>query len=159
MYAGVDTYGKNRSEGFVDEHGIVKERLSHLPNESERFFSPSIISASSIGRPFRPTRRDSMPIPGRDHISLGRVREGAALRQRIAACGHAAGARIPITVVEIRPRVITARAKISSMDPDSTASILAASRLSKQLRMLFLEPSLRRRASDAAYASTTSSQP
>src|ERR1022692_906097 len=50
---------------------------------------PSIIPASSIGRPTRPTRRGWIPTPRRSRISRGgAVREGAALLQGIATCGH-----------------------------------------------------------------------
>lgn len=51
-----------------------------------------------------------------------------------------AAACLLIIAVAIRPRVITAPAKISLMDEDSTVSILAAWRLSKQLLMLSWKP-------------------
>ena len=31
MYAGAYTYGKTRYERYVDEHGVVRKRMRHLP--------------------------------------------------------------------------------------------------------------------------------
>src|SRR5262245_26366703 len=54
--------------------------------------SRSIMKATSIGRPMKPTRHASPPIRPRPHNdpsnSGGAVREGSALLQGLASCGH-----------------------------------------------------------------------
>ena len=59
------------------------------PWPNGRCSSPIIIPASSIGRPSRPIRRGSIPtLSPRPHQAGGAVREGSALLQGIATCGH-----------------------------------------------------------------------
>lgn len=89
VYAGAYTYGKTRCERFVDEHGIVKKRLRHLPIEQWAVLIPehhpgfidwAIFQANQA-------RLDGNTRP-RPHQPGGAVREGAALLQGIAICGH-----------------------------------------------------------------------
>ena len=55
---------------------------------SGRYSSRTIIRGSSIGRPMRPTRIASPRTPARTAKVGGAVREGSALLQSLASCGH-----------------------------------------------------------------------
>src|SRR5215467_13634734 len=41
VYAGAYTYGKTRSERYVDEHGSVRKRMRHLPIEQWAVLIPN----------------------------------------------------------------------------------------------------------------------
>ena len=89
VYAGAYAYGKTRSERYVDEHGIVKKRIRHLPIEQWPVLiaehHPGFIDWATFQA--NQVRLDSNTRP-RPHQPGGAVREGAALLQGIATCGH-----------------------------------------------------------------------
>jgi len=89
VYAGAYAYGKTRSERYVDEHGIVKKRIRHLPIEQWPVLiaehHPGFIDWATFQA--NQARLDSNTRP-RPHQPGGAVREGAALLQGIATCGH-----------------------------------------------------------------------
>jgi len=88
VYAGAYVYGKTRRDRYVDAQGHVQKRTRHLPvsewavllpNHHPGFIDWSMYQANQ-------TRIDSNthPEPHRG----GAVREGAALLQGLATCGH-----------------------------------------------------------------------
>ena len=89
VYAGAYTYGKTRYERYVDEHGAVKKRIRHLPIEQWSVLipdhHPGFISWATFQT--NQARLDSNTRP-KPHQSGGAVREGSALLQGIATCGH-----------------------------------------------------------------------
>jgi hypothetical protein len=89
VYAGAYTYGKTRRERFVDEHGNIQRRSRHLPREQwpvlikdhhKGYIDWSTYEANQVrlGSNTRPQA----------HQGGGAVREGAALLQGLATCGH-----------------------------------------------------------------------
>ena len=89
VYAGAYTYGKSRRERVIDEQGRVKQRTRHLPRSEWAVLildhHPGYIdwatyeaNQARIGSNVRP----------RPHQAGGAVREGTALLQGIATCGH-----------------------------------------------------------------------
>jgi DNA invertase Pin-like site-specific DNA recombinase len=89
VYAGAYTYGKTRSERYVDAHGAVRKRMRHLPMEQwtvliqdhhRGFIDWATFQANQA-------RLDSNTRP-QPHQAGGAVREGSALLQGIVTCGH-----------------------------------------------------------------------
>ena len=89
VYAGAYAYGKSRHERYVDDQGVVRQRVRRLsraewavflPDHHEGFIDWLTYEANQarIGANTRP----------QPHQSGGAVREGAALLQGIATCGH-----------------------------------------------------------------------
>jgi len=89
VYAGAYVYGKTRHERVLDEEGKIKQRSRKLPQSQwavlihehhEGFIDRATYEANQarIGTNIRP----------RAHQPGGAVREGAALLQGIASCGH-----------------------------------------------------------------------
>jgi len=89
VYAGAYAYGKSRCERYVDEHGIVKKRMRHLPIEQWSVLLPEHHPGFIDWATFQANqaRLDSNTRP-RPHQPGGAVREGSALLQGIATCGH-----------------------------------------------------------------------
>jgi DNA invertase Pin-like site-specific DNA recombinase len=89
VYAGAYTYGKTRYERYVDEHGTVRKRIRHLPIAQWAVLiaehHPGFIDWATYQA--NQARLDSNTRP-KPHQSGGAVREGAALLQGIATCGH-----------------------------------------------------------------------
>jgi DNA invertase Pin-like site-specific DNA recombinase len=89
VYAGAYTYGKTKYERYVDEHGAVRKRIRHLPMEQWAVLiqdhHPGFIDWATYQA--NQTRLDSNTRP-QAHQSGGAVREGSALLQGIATCGH-----------------------------------------------------------------------
>jgi hypothetical protein len=89
VYAGAYTYGKTKYERYVDEQGSVKKRIRHLPIEQWSVLipehDPGFIDWATYQA--NQARLDSNTRP-KPHQSGGAVREGAALLQGIATCGH-----------------------------------------------------------------------
>jgi DNA invertase Pin-like site-specific DNA recombinase len=89
VYAGAYAYGKSRCERYVNEYGIVKKRMRHLPIAQW----PVLIPDHHPGFIDWPTfqsnqaRLDANTRP-KPHQSGGAVREGSALLQGLATCGH-----------------------------------------------------------------------
>jgi DNA invertase Pin-like site-specific DNA recombinase len=89
VYAGAYTYGKTRRERVIDEQGRVKQRTRHLPRSEWAVlilehhpgyidWATYEVNQARIGSNVRP----------RPHQAGGAVREGTALLQGIATCGH-----------------------------------------------------------------------
>jgi DNA invertase Pin-like site-specific DNA recombinase/uncharacterized protein YndB with AHSA1/START domain/predicted DNA-binding transcriptional regulator AlpA len=89
VYAGTYTYGKTKYERYVDEHGAVRKRIRHLPMEQWAVLiqdhHPGFIDWATFQA--NQARLDSNTRP-QAHQSGGAVREGSALLQGIATCGH-----------------------------------------------------------------------
>ena len=89
VYAGAYAYGKSRCERYVDEHGTIKKRMRHLPMDQWpvliRDHHPGFIDWVAFEA--NQARLDSNTRPVR-HDAGGAVREGSALLQGIAVCGH-----------------------------------------------------------------------
>jgi DNA invertase Pin-like site-specific DNA recombinase len=89
VYAGAYAYGKSRCESYVDEHGIIKKRMRHLPIEQWSVLIPEHHPGYIDWPTFQTNqaRLDSNTRP-QPHQPGGAVREGSALLQGIATCGH-----------------------------------------------------------------------
>jgi len=89
VYAGAYTYGKTRYERYVDEHGAIKKRIRHLPIAEWAVLIPEHHPGFIDWATFQAhqARLDSNTRP-HAHQSGGAVREGSALLQGIATCGH-----------------------------------------------------------------------
>ena len=89
VYAGAYTYGKTKYQRYVDEHGAVRKRTRHLPMDQWAVLiadhHPGYIDWATFEA--NQARLDSNTRP-RPHQSGGAVREGAALLQGLATCGH-----------------------------------------------------------------------
>src|SRR5712692_450273 len=89
VYAGAYTYGKTKYERYVDEHGAVRKRIRHLPVEQWAVLiqehHPGFIDWATFQA--NRARLDSNTRP-QPHQPGGAVREGSALLQGIATCGH-----------------------------------------------------------------------
>ena len=89
VYAGVYAYGKSRSERYVDEHGAVKQRIRHLPMDQWAVLIPEHHPGFIDWATFQANQaRLASNTRPQAHQSGGAVREGAALLQGIATCGH-----------------------------------------------------------------------
>jgi len=89
VYAGAYAYGKSRCERYVDEHGAVKKRMRHLPLEQWAVLIPEHHPGFIDWATFQANqaRLDSNTRP-QPHQAGGAVREGSALLQGVATCGH-----------------------------------------------------------------------
>ena len=89
VYAGAYTYGKTRCERYVDAHGAVRKRMRHLPMEQWavliRDHHPGFIDWATFQANQARLDSNTRPMP---HQAGGAVREGSALLQGIATCGH-----------------------------------------------------------------------
>ena len=89
-YAGAYTYGKSRQERLVGENGVVRQRVRRVPRSEW----PVLITDHHPGYIDWPTYEDNLARIGsntrpRPHAAgSGAVREGSALLQGIATCGH-----------------------------------------------------------------------
>ena len=89
-YAGAYTYGKSRQERVVGENGVVRQRVRRVPRSEW----PVLITDHHPGYIDWPTYEDNLARIGsntrpRPHAAgSGAVREGSALLQGIATCGH-----------------------------------------------------------------------
>jgi len=89
VYAGAYAYGKSRCECYVDEQGVIKKRIRHLPLDQWAVLiaehHPGYIDWATFQA--NQARLDSNTRP-QLHQPGGAVREGSALLQGIASCGH-----------------------------------------------------------------------
>ena len=89
VYAGAYAYGKSRQERYVDESGAIRKRVRKLPREEWavliRDHHPGFVDWETYEA--NQTRLDQNTRP-RPHQGGGAVREGAALLQGLATCGH-----------------------------------------------------------------------
>ena len=89
VYAGTYVYGRNRSEQYVDEQGVVRKRSRRLLMKDW----PVLIQDHHVGFLEWPTFQANQVrirsnARAERHQSGGAVREGSALLQGIASCGH-----------------------------------------------------------------------
>jgi DNA invertase Pin-like site-specific DNA recombinase len=88
VYAGAYVYGKTRYERYVDEHGNVKKRIRHLPQEEWSVFLPGHHEGFIDWATFEAIQaRLQSNIPARMHQAGHALREGSALLQGLAICG------------------------------------------------------------------------
>jgi DNA invertase Pin-like site-specific DNA recombinase len=89
VYAGAYAYGKSKHECYIDEQGAIKKRMRHLPIEQWAVLLPDHHPGFIDWATFEANqaRLDSNTRP-RPHQAGGAVREGSALLQGIATCGH-----------------------------------------------------------------------
>ncbi len=89
VYAGAYCYGKSRTERYVDAQGILKKRVRRLPQsewavlirEHHEGFIDWVTYEANQTR----LSANTKPIT---HQASGAVREGSALLQGLATCGH-----------------------------------------------------------------------
>jgi recombinase-like zinc beta ribbon protein len=81
--------GKTKCERYVDEHGTVRKRMRHLPMAQWAVLIPEHHPGFIDWATYQANqaRLDSNTRP-QPHQSGGAVREGSALLQGIATCGH-----------------------------------------------------------------------
>ncbi len=129
VYAGAYVYGKTRTEMTLDASGARRKRIRHLPRdkwqvlikEHHRGYIDWQTYEANQQRIARNTR------PGL-HKAGGAVREGSALLQGLASCGHC-GRRLPhITAVATRCLDIIVPASIWSRGAAAIASTSVACR-------------------------------
>jgi Recombinase/Recombinase zinc beta ribbon domain len=93
VYAGAYVYGKTRAETTLDASGARKKRMRHLPREQWpvliKEHHQGYIDWSTYEANQTRITKNTRPRPHNDPAkSGGAVREGGALLQGIASCGH-----------------------------------------------------------------------
>lgn len=89
VYAGAYVYGKTRQEHYIDEQGVAKKRTRKLPRDQWAVLIPEHHDGYIDWTTYESNQaRISMNTrPLRHHVG-GAVREGSALLQGLAICGH-----------------------------------------------------------------------
>jgi len=89
VYAGAYTYGKTRRERYVDDQGQIKKRICHLPQSEWAVLIPEHHEGYIDWDTYEANqaRLDSNTRP-QPHQGGGALREGTALLQGLATCGH-----------------------------------------------------------------------
>ena len=89
VYAGAYVYGKTRHERYVDEQGQIRTRVRHLPQEEWAVLihdhHPGFIDWETYEANQARLAQNTRPCP---HQGGGALREGSALLQGLATCGH-----------------------------------------------------------------------
>jgi DNA invertase Pin-like site-specific DNA recombinase len=89
VYAGAYVYGKTRSEMTLEPSGVRRKRIRHLPREEWqvliREHHRGYIDWQTYEGNQQRMARNTQPGP---HKAGGAVREGSALLQGLASCGH-----------------------------------------------------------------------
>jgi Recombinase/Recombinase zinc beta ribbon domain len=89
VYAGAYAYGKSRTEQFVDEQGLVRKRSRMLPRGQWAVLIPGHHEGYIDWPAFEANQQrlgaNTRPLP---HKPGGALREGTALLQGLATCGH-----------------------------------------------------------------------
>jgi DNA invertase Pin-like site-specific DNA recombinase len=89
VYAGAYVYGKTRHERYIDERGRVRKRVRNLPRSEWDVLIPEHHEGYIDWATYEANRArigtNTRPQP---HQGGGAVREGAALLQGLATCGH-----------------------------------------------------------------------
>ncbi|MCP5113705.1 MAG: recombinase family protein [bacterium] len=89
VYAGAYAYGKSRCERYVDDSGAIRKRVRKLPRDEWavliRDHHPGFIDWETYEANQARLATNTRPRP---HQGGGAVREGAALLQGLATCGH-----------------------------------------------------------------------
>ena len=89
VYAGAYVYGKSRQERYVDENGKVRKRVRQLPRSEWAVLIREHHEGFIDWETFEENQaRIASNIRPRRHEAGGAVREGSALLQGIASCGH-----------------------------------------------------------------------
>jgi len=89
VYAGAYIYGRTRSEHFVDSTGRIRNRMRHLPRDQWRTFIQDHHQGFIDWQTYESNQqRLGANTRPRKHATGGAVREGAALLQGLATCGH-----------------------------------------------------------------------
>lgn len=89
VYAGAYVYGKTRCERYVDEHGTIMKRIRHLPITEWAVLLPEHHPGFINWETFQANQvRINSNIHPKLNQAGGAVREGSALLQGIASCGH-----------------------------------------------------------------------
>ena len=89
VYAGAYAYGKSRTERYVDEQGVVRKRIRYLPMNEWQVLIPNHHPGFLEWTAFQANQaRIGNNIHPEPHQAGGAVREGSALLQGIARCGH-----------------------------------------------------------------------
>jgi excisionase family DNA binding protein len=90
VYAGAYVYGKTRHEHCIDEQGQVKKRVRKLPRSQWSVLIPEhhkgFVDWNTYEAIQTRIASNTRPLPHQD--GSGAVREGAALLQGLATCGH-----------------------------------------------------------------------
>ena len=89
VYAGAYTYGKTRRERYVDDQGQIQKRIRHLPQSEWAVLIPEHHEGYIDWDTYEANqaRLDSNTRP-QPHQGGGALREGTALLQGLATCGH-----------------------------------------------------------------------
>lgn len=89
VYAGAYCYGKTRQERYVDEQGQIRQRIRHLPQAEWAVLIPEHHEGYIDWATYKANqaRLDSNTRP-QPHQAGGALREGTALLQNLATCGH-----------------------------------------------------------------------
>jgi DNA invertase Pin-like site-specific DNA recombinase len=89
VYAGAYVYGKTRQETILDASGVRKKRIRHLPRSEWQVLipdhHPGFIDWQTYEANQERIAKNTRPGP---HKVGGAVREGSALLQGLASCGH-----------------------------------------------------------------------
>jgi DNA invertase Pin-like site-specific DNA recombinase len=89
VYAGAYVYGKTRQETILDASGARKKRIRHLPRSEWQVLipdhHPGFIAWQTYEANQERIAKNTRPGP---HKVGGAVREGSALLQGLASCGH-----------------------------------------------------------------------
>jgi DNA invertase Pin-like site-specific DNA recombinase len=89
VYAGAYIYGRTRCERYVNEQGVVQKRIRHLPLEQWAVLLPGHHAGYIDWATFQSNQaRIDANVHPEPHQAGGAVREGSALLQGIATCGH-----------------------------------------------------------------------
>lgn len=89
FYAGVYVYGRTQTACYLDEGGRLRKRIKHRPRAEWPVFIRDHHAGYIDWDTFEANqKRLSQNIRPQPHQSGGAVREGAALLQGIAVCGH-----------------------------------------------------------------------
>src|SRR5262249_51233628 len=138
-YAGAYVYGKTRTETTLDASGARKKRRRHLPREQWpiviKEHHQGYIDWSTYEANQARIAKNTRPRPHNDPVkSGGAVREGGALLQGLANCGHC-GRRLRTTIaVETRLPATIVAVSTSSRGVAATVSISEVSRLTRPSR-------------------------
>ncbi len=89
VYAGAYCYGRTRQERYVDEHGMFRKRIRRLPQSQWAVFIRDHHEGYIDWATYEANQaRLGANIKPRPHEAGGAVREGTALLQGLAICGH-----------------------------------------------------------------------
>jgi len=94
VYAGAYVYGRTRTELTLDASGVRRKRIRQLPRDQWQVLikehHPGYIDWQTYEANQQRIAKNTRPIPHKDgpHKAGGAVREGRALLQGLASCGH-----------------------------------------------------------------------